>query len=768
MTEMQRALIWGLIAVSVLIIAVPIIILVLRKIVFAVRGYKSQKNSQLARSLLAFSAMILGAVWCVRLASEIFCFIIDSQEITGIDWCETVLKTFLSTLQTFSLDENYESCVLIGKLMMRALAGEGSSLVGLYGVYLSVLNVLAPVAGGAIIFDILSSIFPMMRLFFANIAFWNTKYYFSELNESALALACSICETEKTFFKKPVVIFTEAHSGKDSDNGADLIYKAKLLGAICVPDDIINISKNRFGARKYILIADDETKNLQSFTGLASERSYKCLKNSEVYLFSRDDMYMPVEEQVRVFLRDKLSDKEFPIIVPVQSDRNLATNLIDDLPLYEPVIDKKKDKNGIRDLTVTIFGAGKVGMEMFMASYWSGQMLDVCLNINVVSLESKEKFYGSLDYINPEIRKSAMAGSEILRCNGKGDYSEPYCSINYFSADVSAKHMSDILSSKTESGDTLYKTDYFIVCLGADETNIAVANKLSQTMGARHLSDSEDAKTVIAYVVRDSELCEMLNVKNNHDFSLADGADLYMYAFGSLNEVYSTRNIFMRDFELKAVYGRGASVDSEKYKKELSKIHKSRAKDDYSYWSHLARSRHVKYKIFSGGLLTKSIFDRKASGEVYNEKEIEKEKNDRFLEMVNATEKYKSLIYGSDCDLKLIHRLAWLEHRRWCAFLRVRGFCSTDKYTEYYERMNSHKNMPLKLHPCLVETDKNGMKAEFDSTGRVIKQLLFEKDVGDEADELDKVSINVRKLKPDQKDFKIYDYPVEDFRELKK
>ena len=751
MTDIQRSLLWTMIAVSLLLIIVPLLVIATRKIIISIRGYRAKRSAILARELLAFSAMMLGSVWFMRMAAEIYMFVSEGSALSTFLWWDKSLESIIHTLQTFSLDESYAEYLEAGRNMMDSLTGGNALAISLFGGYNSLLNVLAPVAGGAIIFDILSGIFPMIKLFFAHVAFWNTKYYFSELNERALALAGSICETEKTLFKRPVVIFTEAHNGKDGDSSADLLYKAKLMGAICVPDDIINISKNRIGARKYILIADDEMKNLQSFTGLASERTYKCLKNAEIYLFSQDDMYILVEEQVREYLKDKISDKEFPIIVPVQCDRNLATNLFDDLPLFEPIINKKKDSRGMRDLTVTVFGAGKVGMEMFMASYWSGQMLDVRLNINVVSLESEEEFYGALDYINPEIRKSAVNGDSVLRYNKKGDCSEPYCSISYFSIDAASIHMSDILKSVSQNGKSLYDTDYFIVCLGSDELNIAVANKLSQSVGAYHLSCRDDIKTVVSYVVRDSELCEMLNVKNSHNFSLHGGDDLYMYAFGSLDEVYSTRNIFMRDFELKAVCEKGSSTESEEYKRELSKIHKARAKDDYSYWSHLARSRHVQYKIFSAGLCTKSIFDKDF-------------KNER----VRAFEKYKTLIYGKDHDLQLMHRLSWLEHRRWCAFIRVRGFVSTDKYEDYYESLGSHKNMPLKLHPCLVEADYLGMKAEFDEMGRAVRQLIFEDDFAGELDELDLVSRNVRKFKKNQKDYKYYDYPVEDFRELKK
>ncbi len=752
MTDKQIANIWILLIISVLLIIVPIVIWIVRRIIWTVNGARGKKSAQIARTLLAFSAMLLGAVWCVRFASEIYCFAIDTENLEGFSWWEAMFDTFLHSLQTFSLDENYDSCVFIGKLMMRELAGDSSPLVGLYGFYLTVLNVMAPIAGGAIIFDILSSIFPMLKLFFSYLTFWNTKYYFSELNDRALALAQSICETERTFFHRPVIIFTDAFNKKDEDKSAERLYKAKLLGAICVPDDIINLTKNYLGKRKYILINEQEVGNLHHLSGFASQGKYKDLKYAEVVLFSQDDMYILVEEQVREFLNTKLSEKEMPTILPVQRYRNLATNLFDDLPLFEPIIQKDKDENGMRDLNVTIIGAGSIGIEMVLAAYWYGQMLDVRLNINMVSRGSKERFFGALNHINPDIIKTATRGNELLRYNQRGDCAEPYCSINYVQADVSESHVSSFLESRTANGSMLYDTDYFVVCLGVDELNISVANQLSMAMGESHLKRGKERKTVISYVVFNSDLCKTLNERKPHDYSLDGGTDVYMYAFGSLNEMYSIRNIYMRDLELN-----DTDVDEEqisvKYNNQIIDIHKDRAINDYEYWSRLARKRHIKYKIFSSGLYTKSIFD----GDFAEERKA-------------AKEKYKSLIYGEHHDLDLMHRLAWLEHRRWCAFMRMRGFNYTDEYkrVEYYEKLKSHKNMTLKLHPCITESTVSGIKATFDSIGNIDKQLLFDEEWGDSLDRLDEVSLNVRMLVPGKPDFKRYDYPVEDFRDLKR
>ena len=77
---------------------------------------------------------------------------------------------------------------------------------------------------------------------------------------------------------------------------------------------------------------------------------------------------------------------------------------------------------------------------------------------------------------------------------------------------------------------------------------------------------------------------------------------------------------------------------------------------------------------------------------------------------------YSHLIHT---DTELSRRLTWLEHRRWNAFLRVQGFrappglvsalCRLEQHgmeavDESKLGMYAYKNVPDRLHPCLVES----------------------------------------------------------------
>ena len=67
-----------------------------------------------------------------------------------------------------------------------------------------------------------------------------------------------------------------------------------------------------------------------------------------------------------------------------------------------------------------------------------------------------------------------------------------------------------------------------------------------------------------------------------------------------------------------------------------------------------------------------------------------------------------------DKVLCLRQDLCWLEHRRWCAFLRAEGFSQPAglyeqlrieraKYSQDELWQYANKNVPSRLHPCLVE-----------------------------------------------------------------
>jgi hypothetical protein len=144
--------------------------------------------------------------------------------------------------------------------------------------------------------------------------------------------------------------------------------------------------------------------------------------------------------------------------------------------------------------------------------------------------------------------------------------------------------------------------------------------------------------------------------------------------------------------------------------------------DIYKSASNMARKLHLCYKLFDAGLISKLSL---------SESGVEP----RFI----ANNDLLSCLLGK--STAQARTWAWVEHRRWSAYLRTRGFCSVPK--------TEQKDVLHKLHPCLVEAACGETEA---------------------IDLLDAVSIAHGKKKPggnaggDDLGYKKYDYPEDDFK----
>ena len=154
-----------------------------------------------------------------------------------------------------------------------------------------------------------------------------------------------------------------------------------------------------------------------------------------------------------------------------------------------------------------------------------------------------------------------------------------------------------------------------------------------------------------------------------------------MMAFGSVNELLSYENV-TRPYEDES----GLSVHST-YKKVSRKDKQTRQKSRreksiYDSSSSLARSIHLKYRVFSAFLYMKVNYQGASGWDKLTK--LDKE----------AYKKYKDIILSDYAKEDVLQYLTWLEHRRWNAYMRSIGF-------SYWDR--AKKNIYLKLHRCLCE-----------------------------------------------------------------
>ena len=771
MAKWQIVFILTLIAASVVLFKSSIILCINRTIR---NKYMPEKlNRTGVSAALLFSVSLIVSIWLIRFSVGFYSFAVTENNQEQLSLFEEMFNSLFLALRTFSLEEEYKDYIIALKALISGILPNGHWSFGIIQtvtvIYASLLNLIAPVVGGAIVLEILASIFPKIRLRWSFFKFGRPKHFFSELNAASLSLAKSIYFTEKD--KKPVLIFTDTYVDDEKEKEYELLLEAKKYGAICVRDDLVHIAKPGRGKRKYYLMDENEFGNLRTLMGMVEDHNIKYVKDSEIYLFVQSDAYVQVEKQVNKEFENERKKKllnggEKPTIVPILGYRNLVHNLFDDVPLYEPLIHKKDNTK----LNVTILGNGNIGTQAFLGAYWFGQMLisregkdgrkemsECELTINVVSKDDEEVFWSKIDYINSEIKETVNVFKKSGDCNENngeknkllaydkdGHTNNPYCNVRYIKADVRVGGFWD-----SNSGDTkeLLDSDYFVVALGNDADNISVADKIYRLVGKKHLEYTSDVladNVIIAYAVFDSEIANALNKQKHYQCRINGKNDIFMYAFGCLDQEYSCENVYMSKNKLLAE-GTGTAYDkSQMHKKHIddNKTRNNNEDKNYTYWADLARAMHFKYKAFSLGLIDKSIFD-------YNSEEL----SDSYKSYVEGRcNLYKQIVLAKsekelcgevreaydDIQLKK-HMLAWLEHRRWNAFTRTMGYQYTGDFRKNFQlNGKNHKNMELKLHPCLVEAEKPVLNEKNEYLQTTMKDIFMELKVDFDIDALDK------------------------------
>lgn len=757
-------------------------------------------------TLLVVSFFLLLSIVFLRYGEFRYASSEGKQHALGIETTiDAWIAGILAALRTVGMEESYGE-ILDNLRSMIASTVPNCKLLGSIALFNAAgLHLLAPIAGGAIILEILASIFPKLRFWRVRHLCFKEKAYFSELNAESLAMAKSLQETyAKTPWKrKPVLIFTDVYIDDETEKDYELFLEAKRIGAICVRDDLSHVPKRGLGKRSYFLMDQNEFGNLQTLTALSEDRNIPYVQGVKLYLFVQSDAYIRLEKQINKRLtvywkgkktycwkqkriearltridklieshkaasedlaarkeefeakKDKLNRKckalersiadKLPVIIPVFGYRNLVLNLFSDVPLYEPLIYRETKDT----LKITILGSGIIGTEAFLNAYWLGQMMhshedhtiEPCkLHIDILSKEKGKDFLSKLDYISPEIRSSIRmtvhSDGDTVTCPTPESTLNPYATVCYRETDIKIGSFWDQGDADSQS---ILDSDYIIVALGTDLDNMSVAEKLRIFIGQRHLTSPASKDTVIAYTVFHPELCRTLNGSPKvTSFPKDIGASrIYMHAFGSLEQVYSTDNIFLS--ESKALADEmGDAYSKQHSSKAYLAEHATRSENDnknFNFWANIARVRHTKYKLFSLGWVDFSLLDEGQEDIAIHGQKMQKlcAQYRRIATLPPAS--LADLDKGKSMDLEeKKHSLAWLEHRRWVAFTRTMGFRSTEALTENLRTTETHKNMPLKLHPCLVEAELREEKGQkvfihgtFDKKGKLAKATVFSK-----------------------------------------
>ena len=762
---------WGLLCASFLFTFIDIIMLLCWLIRPRRRRLRRDYsyNNNTGKHIMMFSACLLFSIFFLRLTIGLFNPLTGTGSAT---WYDRVPGSMLHALQTFSMDEAYDDTLQQGKALLGVLLCEkaGRKWITAFGIYISALNVVAPIAGGAFIFEILAGIFPLLRYWFSFPMFLKNRYFFTALNEQSVALAKSIASNPK---KKHVqLIFTDAYADNEDEETTELLLTARAMGAICLKDDLLHISlprhrlikSEKIGTTRIFLSDRSEDVNLQSLSELLGRKRQKKLKKTEIFVFGADNKTTCIEEETEYIcnrVRAEIGEIR-PHVIPVNGIRNLAQNLFYDLPLYECLYGKDEED---REINLTIIGSGTIGTELFLNAYWFGQLHDVRLNINVVSkVQTQAEFESRINYINPDILQSSKAGSKLLYA-GIDDtcpYDQPpYFHFRFCKADVFTSELDTIMTKGIgEEGDRfpLQDSDFFIIAAGSDTDNYSIAEKIRQSIGCYHFQTAKKKKTIISYVIYSSSLCRTLNMRPRLQTVPAESGlkagefDIYMHAFGSMEEIFSCNNILLD--RVRAILKR------VKNKETFDDEKPDRTYNYYNERANRTRALHIIYKAFSAGAVKPTLFCSKSDDEYIASKEkIESD----YAALVREKLRQEQPDGGAQCAT--VHQLAWLEHRRWNAFMRIYAFRCPPDYADY-EHLDSdvhklgtdkfYQFLFLKQHPCILESRPEAFCIPAEVREAVNPELDY--DHLEIRDRLDQLSVRTRQP------FKAYDYPEIELR----
>lgn len=657
-----------------------------------------------------------------------------------------LVQSIIHALQSFTMDAGYMEFLVNGKEALFNLT-ESSLFADAYAVYATILNISCAITSQVALVAVIANVFPRVKLLLVSLRFWKPVCYFSKLNPESISLAKSIRESKEKRSKANLVF---CNADTDSDEiPQECFEKARELGAILTRISLSELKLHRRKGKTFFLTGKDED-NLAILSGFIEQgRIEKFKENDSIYVFANDNYGTLVEKTVRnainAQIKEKTGDANKKItLFNVNRYKNIVYNLIEEKPLFTALSGDSKE------LKVAIFGSGKIGTEMFLATYWCGQMLDRELKITVVSDETEEHFRRRIDHINSDILKTAKNDNELLRIRkNSGEKADPYMSLDYIESDVYLDGLDDLLAAdsfrarineqeieekKLQNG-KLADFDYFVVALGSDKKNMEVSERIGRVVTVKSdIKRNNEARVPIACALWSDELSDTVKKMNNTGLNKVD-----IEPFGSMDSSFNIEKVL-----LDIIKERAFRLE-DKYEQNIAeKKGKNYEDDPYKYWANVSRAIHLKYKAFCVSKSTDAYLNEAKEGGSFDNR---------------------------------VHDLAWLEHRRWNAFMRTEGFkcpgiCVDDEGNEAYgyilelpreaaiiqknnKPLNSgnHKSLDLKLHPCIVECDKNGMHSD----------LFDKKRDGYDIDLLDDVSVRLKnieaKYKLEIEDFKKYDYP---------
>ena len=457
----------------------------------------------------------------------------------------------INTLQSFSLDANYE------EIVSNLQGGVADNTLILVPVF--IVLVFAPILGGAVLLAVIADVFPDVK-FWIQSRFSRTLYLFSFLNEQSLNMAKELLKEGKR--EKVCVVFANAWVEEGNEDESNLVSLAEEIGAICLKKDL---SVLRLPAKKeadYFFARDDDLRNLDEAIRIAGEAKevWKGCRQVSLYVFAQNDTAYRAMEQIHAQMEQSDRERMRVIVVPYQT--NTVYRLLYEEPLYECL---SPDPNAEEALKVVIVGSDAWAEELYRAIYWCGQMPHKQLSIISLS-EDAEQFERRIRFLIPELDSV--------------DNERPYCISRFLSCRADTSDLDELLRSEH-----LSEAGIWYVCMGDGQKNLEIASHLKSRLSA--LQIQRPRKTVIHFQLENDHLKQALNQANRE-------GDLYqMHAFASALEQYSSRSFHS---ELHTYAGALHSAWE-------NRLGVRNSVNEYNRRSSYASAVHLPYRLYAFGLL---------------------------------------------------------------------------------------------------------------------------------------------------------------------
>ena len=136
--------------------------------------------------------------------------VLKQNELFCIENGRELLHAFVQTLKIFGVEENFVALYVVPfKAFLFQVVEQEILMLGFVYFYISFLCAAAPVTTGVFLFEILTSVFPKVKLTIYSL--FKDTYYFNELNEFSLVFAESILKN-KGVSKSPLIVFCDVYN----------------------------------------------------------------------------------------------------------------------------------------------------------------------------------------------------------------------------------------------------------------------------------------------------------------------------------------------------------------------------------------------------------------------------------------------------------------------------------------------------------------------------------------------------------------------------